>query len=47
MDTFITYPYSYAGYAGNYDDIVYDGEVAEGVFAAYYCQGWSFIPIIS
>jgi len=29
----------YAGYAQNYDDIIYDGEVAAGKFVAYFCKG--------
>lgn len=28
----------YAGYAHEYDDILYDGEVAEGLFVAYFCN---------
>ena len=28
----------YAGYAGSFDDIVYDGKVDEGNFVAYYCK---------
>ncbi len=29
----------YAGYAPNFDDVHYDGEVSSGQFVAFYCQG--------
>jgi len=29
----------YAGYGYGYDDVVYDGSVADGKFVAYYCKG--------
>jgi len=35
----------YAGYGYGYDDIVYDGDVAEGKFVAYYCKGDNVIAV--
>jgi NADPH-dependent 2,4-dienoyl-CoA reductase/sulfur reductase-like enzyme len=35
----------YAGYAPNYDDIIYDGSVAEGSFVAYYCHEDSVLAV--
>ena len=35
----------YAGYAGSYDDIVYDGKVDEGNFVAYYCKGEKVVAV--
>ena len=35
----------YAGYNAGYDDIVFDGEVSSGEFAAYYCKGQKVVAI--
>jgi hypothetical protein len=35
----------YAGYGYGYDDIVYDGDVADGKFVAYFCKGDSVVAV--
>ncbi len=35
----------YAGFGLGYEDIVYDGDVAEGKFVAYFCKGDNVIAV--
>lgn len=35
----------YAGHAPEYDDILYEGNVADGSFVAYYCQGENVMAV--
>ena len=38
--------FRYAGHAAHgFDDILYEGSVAEGSFAAYYCKGEEVVAV--